>query len=1034
MGRNKAYYTYSARTSHKTMWTKNVLRILMGVFLIGVMGAIFGLASTYNAHAQVLCGTDLGYNTKYVSYNDSAFSVSASDVTKMTIQDLYSSNVAWTTYNGTNNPDKLDEILSTKDLSGVDSSILKKNSQTLQGGFLGADCALRTFGSAVANVWLGFANGITSFTSLFVTKAVDPTFICPTPQGGSGCINLLAVIAGTGQNSSGGIIGRLYSGLYLNLIVLFIIIGVLMFAWQALVKRNLSRAWQGLGGTLLTAVLGVGMLANPLFFAELPMKATMILGSCIVQGINGQSCLNDSITTMNTNSGNNDGTECSIESNSTDTQRRLSLVAQSASCTMWKAFVLEPWTVGQFGVSYEDLYYNSGTNSPLFNNTYMRQNNINVGYWTGDNAPAVSLYARNGQAMNTCDSTNSAYKYRNLALYQLNVMSNLHTCGETSTTPLHSSAKITTDSNVYRDWAYIADTMAKANETAQYTGNDPTQNISYMWSAWTGSSSATRVGLGFMAFLSALIASFVLISTSVLAITYSFMSVFLITFAPMFLLIGVVPGQGRRIMLGWIEQVVSNILKYMACVLWLVVTIELYGAVLGNNAGIGGTFIFLVIVSMAMYMYRKEFINMLGVANMGGTQFSNSLAQRFKDTAHDVGRFAKNTSAGAVAGFITGDGQYEDKQSLTRAFKDNGITGALQAFGDNRATGMRNLAHRATGATNQAGYTAMQNLKRGNNMVSNMARAMDKVYDSRRVEARKLIDGTMDALNSAVDTSTRNLLNAGADSEVLSLVHEGREAEAKKLLNQKNAIAMRTARKAHDKTSALAQELNSAIPQFNENLFSAVDSARSASDMDSATHGMLTRYAQSMGKSVDEAYDDITTYATTMKRAGDGVTLDSSYYDHMSGDEKKAYNRVKNFSGSEVQRMQESIVKDYNAKNNTNYESVRQAQEVINANEERYNVALARNQQAYSASKEMKRLNMLEAQAKVARLNSQDIHAHNETFNVNSRNIERIRQVSRSVEGINSADPSIADVALNSLNNEDGSSVLALNRKGRKIR
>src|SRR5699024_12828572 len=103
--------------------------------------------------------------------------------------------------------------------------------------------------------------------------------------------------------------------------------------------------------------------------------------------------------------------------------------------------------------------------------------------------------------------------------------------------------------------------------------------------------------------------------------------------APLFLLLAVHPGRGRKMFLGWLSQVTSNVLKYLASALFLIVTISLYGAAMANSDNIALTFVFVLILTGALLLYRGEFFNIIVKVDLGGEKLFNAFVVTVRATA-----------------------------------------------------------------------------------------------------------------------------------------------------------------------------------------------------------------------------------------------------------------------------------------------------------------------------------------------------------------------------------------------------------------
>lgn len=711
------------------MMAKRVFAVILAFMC---MAATFVSANARKAEAMdnwvvnIVCGDDLGLNTAWQPVFSFTLNSTSDDTgyNKMSMQDVYGGRLNWTTYNGTKQPSKIEKTDGknifnaggTADANNVSPRLAKDQPiHSASGDAHDFSCPVKSITSMFAGTILGTADIISTMTSLFVTSAVDPNFICQDPSQGGACINLLAVIAGDGAaGSDGGIIGRLYNGLYSGLCVLaFAMVGV-WAAWTGLAKRKLTAALGGIFGAVLIFGVGVVMMNNPLLFAKLPMQIGTSLGGCVVMGVNGQNCLNTENGSTRADSKN---TECYVnEDGEIRAERAMALTAKQASCKVWKAFVFEPWVAGQFGTSYDELFTGGegSTAGPLFTNDKTKDN---LSYWQDIK---VGLYSADGTQASICSDTNNGYKYSNVALYQLNLMSDptIHACN----VKYHRFTSIASDGQVYGDWLWIIDAMSQARETRDLSG---ASNLSIMWASWSGDNYMGRFSVAFIALFASILGAAVLITTAVLAMVYLFMSVLLTAFAPLFFLIGIVPGQGKKMLLGWLEKIVSNTLKYFACILWMMVTLELYSAVLGNaNSNLGMTFIFVIIVSLAMWLYRKEFLKMIGRANFGGTQMSNAVGDWMKQKADSAKDIATSTAGGAIGGMLAG--RSAPKVKAGDAKPEGGTYSAEEAKRFNKQHG------RLAAATDGARYQRTQALKRRSGIVGATAMVHDRITDDRR--------------------------------------------------------------------------------------------------------------------------------------------------------------------------------------------------------------------------------------------------------------------------------------------------------------
>lgn len=701
-------YVSSAEVGFRKRWrwafVMAVLAALLSVF------AVVPIAASQQSNAlewvnNLMCGSDLGGWTSYkptMNALTNGTDTVMSEGGKYSAMDVYGNALSWTTWNGRN---IADDKKGTFDMGAIkDVADMKGDAQKLADSqHDGIGCVVKFVGTGVANFTLWISNLIVQFMSMFVTWAVNPKIICQDPKNPEGfCINLIAVLGGTG-GSDGGIIGILYNGLYLGLAPLAMVCVAMWMLWKGLVKGEIRKSWFGLGWAVLSFILGVLVMTNPMLLAEAPMKASVMLGSCVIESLNGRSCLSsENNTGAQTADGTaNPATLCLIDPNkSLAMDEHLAIDARMSTCKMWKAFVLEPWAQGQFGMSYEGLEGQEIGSYKQSDMITQSPGKDKLGTLWGN--ATVSL---KGNSVNALCS-GSEYKYHNIALYQLDLMSDVHDCGGTSTADYHSNAKTKSNQGVYNDWYYMIATMTQAGKDS----GKGAENIQHSYQMWSGNASGTRVTMGIVAIIAACFAvSIVAVDilhfkpgAAILAIGYLFMGTILTVFAPMFMLVGIHPGIGKKMFLGWLELELSAIMKYFFLILWISMVVEIYGAILGSTTNAGLTLVFVIAMSVTLKTYQPELLALFGNVDLGGRKLKNTLGEKFSNAMNGARGLAQAAGGGAAAGFVTGKG---------------------------------GLGSRLRSAADMAKYQGMQQGKRMGGFTGNMFQSADRIYDQRRRQA-----------------------------------------------------------------------------------------------------------------------------------------------------------------------------------------------------------------------------------------------------------------------------------------------------------
>lgn len=553
-----------------------------------------------------------------------------------TAEEAFGNQIGFITYHGEgegNNyfvADKKDPNLDK--LSKGAKEAYTKNVDKFKGLRTASNCVNQTIGTSVANIIMNAAEGASSITKMIVTFAFDSNVICEKPTDKGACINLLKVIGGT-NDSSGGIIGTLTSGIYMPLLTIMAAITGFWVAKTGFKDKKYREALFGAIWLALSVILGLALLLKPTLLAKAPMAASNVVASCVIGAFNGQNCLTNSSTNSgidinDTNSGAGSKNICRSEAAGLSIDENMSLAVNSLSCSIWKAFILEPLAQGNFGTSVENLDTTSGSpTSKVIEKAGLDPKDFCVKLSSTESASAME-----GKRLDLNGTSNEVC---NLLIYQGYLQTDAKTSTDKIGPPKSSNAQ---DPR----WYNIA-TVAATD--------------SGMWNQWGSSYSGGvhKTGIALLALFTSFLGGFILIVVAIFALIYYFSGVLLMAFAPIFLLIGVHPGRGKKILFGWLEKVISNVVKYIMSAVFLIVAIALYAAVLGNASNMGTTLVFILILSGALFLYRKELIDLIGKTNMGGEQISSKLSERLGGMVKGTAKLgAASAGAGLGAGLAGG--------------------------------------------------------------------------------------------------------------------------------------------------------------------------------------------------------------------------------------------------------------------------------------------------------------------------------------------------------------------------------------------
>ena len=618
---------------------------------------------------------------------------------KWTVQELFDSSIAFTTYNGEGKDTfwLADTEWRTKQVSDWTGDVKNKSEAKRNVG----DCYFGPLTSDISTMMINTAGGLVNIAQFFIVRLYSGDVICTSPDSPKGaCINIIGIVGGAKGKT--GIIGSLRDSIFSPLATLmFILVGVWIL-YKGLFKREFRASMMGLLWSLGVFIFGLIALNKPAMLAGAPQTINSALSTCLMGAMNGQSCVTGTVTAPSTIV----GTECESYGTSAGTEGA-AMATNALTCSLWKSFVLDAWSRGEFGYNYNELYLKDApTDGTVWANA-------------PDDVTPFSVNMKSSGATPTDGSKieTAAVPINNLALYQLYISTDMKSSGDTQ-------------------WK---NTVTKGQDLRWYNIIKAASKDDRMWNHWTPNSvyGVKRIGTAFVSLVMTGIVCVLLAVTSFWGLVYMFAGSLLMAFAPFFLLIAIEPGKGRRIFLGWLESVSSSILKYMASALMVLVALSLYAAILSSTSNYISSFIGVTIMTGVLMMYRKEIINLLGMTSLGGQKLSNAVGERLAKKGKKAKEFAKVVGGSAIGGAIA-EGQ-------------NG-SNVFSGFG----TGLKE----GTG----------RQLRRGNSLLSGIARQSESVNrahtkansDKEREEKQvNVIDEKLnkakDELNQEFDKKTKEL-------------------------------------------------------------------------------------------------------------------------------------------------------------------------------------------------------------------------------------------------------------------------------------
>jgi len=714
-------------------------------------------------------------------------------------------------------------------------------------------CVLGGAGTLMASGILGLSGSITNLMGGISTFAFDPNFICEPNEPQGNCIDLVGIIGGAGKSDQ-GIIGKLTSSVYFPLLTLVALLVGVYIIWNGLAKRQFRQTFIGVLWAVVVTILGIGLLLNPLLLAKAPMVAGNALTSCIVGAFTGSGGCADG--SGGTGSSDPQTALCEAWSSKTDFVDKASITMTSMGCQLWKAFVLQPYAQGSFGAPLDEL--DTSRSDTIAGKLIAKNPGFDKTTFCVDTKVKGKLDSHYG---NTLDLTKSGAQICNLAVYQayLGVNAKMDSgaggnppaAGEIDARWLKVAQLAATDEGMYRSWAPSDMHLA-------------------------------QIGYASLGLLSAFLAAIVVFVVSAFALAFYVTSILMLAFAPFFLLVGVHPGKGKSMMIGWIGQVLSNIMKYAASAIFLVITVALYSATLSNVTNPGAILIFMIILTVALLMYRKEIVDMIGVIDLGGEKLSNKFGEWTKDRLGNVGKTAMAVGAGVTAGALSNG-------ALNPMRKENWTVGGVR----------RNL-----GDSFRAGNDSFRrSVKSRPGMVGEVMKASDRISADNRADMVR----QSTAVTKEAQTAERELSNAKKTGKDLASSFSANEKDA-----QTRIDALRVENETADKSLLQSEKLMGEVSGAEDIALAGVgsDAFRQYQDLVNQLRDLKIKAEVAVANGDSEGAERLNASAATIASGIESARSNMSDQEFAAG--RSQYRSIL------AENIQDPLVNEKNAENHAN--------------------------------------------------------------------------------------------------------------------
>lgn len=650
-----------------------------------------------------LCKEGIGYNMQPTNGWGRQFGEipnGESGGRRFTIQEAFGKSLTFVSYYGEGEGTL---FISKKEKKAPD--FVSASKETLEAQRTMDSCLFNKITLTIAGATFWVADAFTNITQAAVSMAFNPELVCDPDETSNNCLDLLGIIGGNSDDDDKSIIGSLTKSLYFPLISILAVIAGIAAGWQGIVKREYRKAAGSLIWVVAIVVIGAAVVSKPTLITKAPMVASNTAASCVLGAFSGNSCDGSSTNGIDTGGEIFDGKSsselaCNSSTSATGTefQKAMESAVNSATCQIWKSFVLNPYALASFGTTFDNL----DTKDPDADGSRFvsTAKGVNANDFCVNLSSSKSVEQMDGRRL-ILDSSSNGGTICNIAAYQMYLQTNA----------LSGSDKYPSDPSNDERWYKVVE-VASSN--------------SQMWANWTNSSSssANKVFYGILAVVISAAGNFIIIVTAIWALIFYITGIMLMAFAPIFMLIGIHPGRGRKVLFGWVEQIVSSVFKYVLSAAFVVVTVGIYSGILAANSNLFTNLVFVLIVTIALFIYRKEFIEMLGKAEMGGQQFSNSIGQKMSKGAGIMGNEAKRLASSAAGGAI-------GSKLAGGTIRDGAFAGTKR------------------------------NLKRGTGFVANATREHDNVQNQNKQNLEKQIGKAKDKATASRQSRLTNALDKG---------------------------------------------------------------------------------------------------------------------------------------------------------------------------------------------------------------------------------------------------------------------------------
>lgn len=526
------------------------------------------------------------------------------------------------------------------------------------------------------------------------------------------------------------IIGSLQESLYLQWIVPIIILAGAAIAYTGLVKKRGTEAIQGTGWVIISAALALVFFSQPTQIASWADDTVVSLGNEIMTAT----------ATAATGAIAGEDELCSIIRTYTPPdgttytstgQSGRTAQLRSSQCILWKTFIYEPWAAAQFGslANNKDILV-AGAAATTFR----------------DNRTLPIVFLDN-RVLNRAEVINES--------------------------PRDEESRI----NQWNDFRRTIQSDAAKAGWANFSGVPQDMRLGPALVGFIG----MAAGLGPITFL------------SITLVVQQVFMLLLLLIAPVVFTIGIFPGRGRKIMLGWFEIFLSTILKRFIAYLLIAILLVALTVVMSTKASSSSFLLQIALVAgigFGTLFLRKIILERFGTVNLGG----------------DGGNMLRELGQGTM-------GEAKKDYQKGRGMVTQPVAAFGKSIGKNESVG-------------KALWSATKNVKSG--------------YQTGGPSVMKAAGKVSEGVKNRKATQTKEAVKEAAKKEA----KEKSEFDARAQITEK-----RQQRKAAERTIKGNARLNTNLEEFNKNIGGGVPKRPDMSKAGNETS--LEDMGVSMGRDAD---------------------------------------------------------------------------------------------------------------------------------------------------------------------------------------